>query len=236
VQSIELYEQNADAPLLEQFVLQHRPLVKKIALYIKRRLPSHIEFDDLLQSGLLGLLEARSQYKNDMGASFETYASIRIRGSIIDSLRKNSWVSRETIKNMKKMSEAITKIEQRNQAPAITEDIAAEMGVTLEEHFKISQEISICHVLSLDEIDQDNSLLTDDVGNPQDITQHEGVENNLKNVLGTLPEREQLVLSLYYVEEFTFKQIGEIMDLTEARICQLHSQALARVRSRISSD
>ena len=236
MQSVNLYEENIDGLLLEQFVLQHRPLVKKIALYLKRRLPSHVELDDLLQSGLVGLLEARTHYKDNMGTTFDTYASIRIRGSIIDSLRKNSWVSRETIKNMRKMSEAISKIEQRNQMQATTEEIAAELGITLEEHFKISQEISICNVLSLDEVDHDNSFLGDDANNPQVIVQHEGVERRLKDILTNLPEREQLVLSLYYVEEFTFKQIGEILELTEARICQLHSQAIARVRAKMDTE
>lgn len=236
MQSIDIYQENSDGVLLEQFVLKHRPLVKKIALYIKRRLPSHIELDDLLQSGLVGLLEARQNYKNNMGTTFETYASIRIRGSIIDSLRKNSWVTRETIKKMRKMSEAITKIEQRNHKHATTEEIALELGISVEEHFKMSQEISICNVLSLDEIDYDNSLFGDDDEDPLAIAQNQGLEERLKEILKNLPEREQLVLSLYYIEEFTFKQIGEILELTEARICQLHSQAIARVRGKMSRE
>ncbi|MEO8400359.1 MAG: FliA/WhiG family RNA polymerase sigma factor [Gammaproteobacteria bacterium] len=236
MQSVSVYEENADGLVLEQFVLEHRPLVKKIALYIKRRLPSHVEFDDLLQSGLVGLLEARSQYKQGMGASFETYASIRIRGAIIDSLRKNSWVTRETIKNMRKISAAISLIEQRDQKQATTEEIAAELGISMEEHFKISQEISVCNVMSLDEIDHDYSIIGDDSGNPQTLTQSDSMKEQLKKVLTYLPEREQLVLSLYYVDEFTFKQIGEILELTEARICQLHSQAIARIRSKMKGE
>ncbi len=234
--SINVYEENADGAKLEEFVIQHRPLVKKIVLYIKRRLPSHIEFDDLLQSGLLGLLEARKHYKPGAGASFETYASIRIRGAIIDSLRKNSWVTRETIRNMKKMAEAISKIEQRDQHQATTEEIIAELGISLEEHYKISQEISICHILSLDEIDQNASLLGDCSTNPQELTQDEGVKEHLKKIILKLPEREQLVLSLYYVDEFTFKQIGEILNVTEARICQLHSQAVTRIRTKMQAE
>lgn len=233
MQSVDMYEENADNLLLEQFVIQHRPLVKKIALYIKRRLPSSIELDDLLQSGLIGLLEARKNYKNNMGTSFETYASIRIRGSIIDSLRKNSWVSRETIKNMRRVAEAINTVEQKNQRQATTEEIAAELGISLEEHFKLSQEINLCHVLSLDAMGFDGECLVDENKDPESLTQEEGTKEQLKLVLSQLPEREQHVLSLYYVEEFTFKQIGEILDLTEARICQLHSQAIARIKSKM---
>jgi RNA polymerase sigma factor for flagellar operon FliA len=235
VQGVNFYEENVDRDVLEQFVLEHRPLVKKIALYIKRRLPSHIEVDDLFQSGLIGLLEARTQYKDDMGTTFETYASIRIRGAIIDSLRKNSWVTRDVLKNMRMMSEAISKIEQRNQTQATTEDIAKELGISAEEHFKMAQDISVCNVMSLDEIDQDNSFLTDGIGNPFELAQNESMKESLREVLSKLPEREQLVLSLYYVEEFTLKQIAEIMDLTEARICQLHTQSIARIRSRMVS-
>lgn len=234
VHSIDVYEENSDGLLVEQFVLQHKPLVKKIALHIKRRLPSHVEFDDLLQSGLIGLLEARQNYKSNMGTTFETFASIRIRGAIIDSLRKNSWVSRETIKNMRRMSDAISKIEQRNKKHATTEEIVAELGITLEEHFKMSQEISICNMLSLDEIDSENSIYGDDETSPHEIISQEGVKEKLKEVLANLPEREQLVLSLYYVDEFTFKQIGEILELTEARICQLHTQAIARIRVKMN--
>ena len=236
MQSVDAYEENIDHHMLEKFVLQHRPLVKKIALYLKRRLPSHIEYDDLLQSGLVGLLEARQHYKTDQGTTFETFASIRIRGSIIDSLRRNSWVTRESLKNMKKVSDAISTIEQRNHKHATTEEIANELGLSTEEHFKMSQEISICNVMSLDQIDHDLSELGTEQDNPQLITQNEGIKEQLKLVIKDLPEREQMVLSLYYVEEFTFKQIGEILEVTEARICQLHSQALARVRMKMNSD
>ena len=236
MQSVDVYEENADDSMLEQFVLQYHPLVKKIALYLKRKLPSHIDFDDLLQSGLVGLLEAKKQYKSDQGATFETYASIRIRGSIIDSLRKNSWITRDTIKNMRKISDAITKIEQRNKKQATTEEIIAELGITIDEHFQISQEISVCNVMSLDEIEGDNRLLGTDIDNPQCLVQEDNIKNRVNEIVIGLPEKEQLVLSLYYVEEFTLKQIAEILELTEARICQLHSQALARIRAKMSRE
>lgn len=229
MQAINSYTENA-GELLEEFVLQHQPLVKKIALYIKRRLPSHIEFDDLLQSGLVGLLEAKQNFKPDMGATFETYASLRIRGAIIDSLRKNSWVSRETLKNMKRISDAIAKVEQQQQKQATTEDIAAELGISTEEHFKIAQEINVLHVISLTDLGDENAVLSTELENPQQVIQQSSIKTCLQEVLAELPEREQLVLSLYYVEELTLKQIGEVLEVTEARVCQLHSQAIVRVR------
>lgn len=231
--SVNQYDECSDELKLDKFVQSHHMLVKKIALFIKRKLPSHIEFNDLLQSGLVGLLEARTHYKNDMGTTFETYASIRIRGAIIDSLRKNSWVSRETIKNMRLIADAIKKIEQHHQKQATTEDIIKELGVSLEEYMKISQDVSVCNIMSLNDLEEDYSIISDDSHDPQEETQQYILQKKLKEVLMDLPEKEQLILSLYYIEELTFKQIGEVLELTEARICQLHSQAIARVRIKI---
>ncbi|RDI38540.1 sigma-70 family RNA polymerase sigma factor [Aquicella lusitana] len=234
MQSITMYEKNSDV-VLEQFVLNHLDLVKKIATQIKRKLPSHIEFDDLLQSGLIGLLEARKNYNPEMGASFETYATIRIRGAIIDSLRKNSWISRDIIKKMKKVSDAINKIEKRNKQQATLENIIMELNITHEEYFKISQEINMFYVANLADKHVEHSL-ADDSNDPERIAQKDAVKTQLKEILKLLPEKEQLVLSLYYVEELTFKQIGEVLELTEARISQLHSIAIARIRAKMRSE
>lgn len=234
MKGVDAYEQQTDDGQLEVFVMEYRPLVKKIALYLKRRLPSHIELEDLLQSGFVGLLEAKQHYNAQMGANFETYASIRIRGSIIDSLRKNSWGTRDLLKNLRQMSEAINRLEQRSQKAPTTEEVAAEMGVTIEEHAKLCQYISVAHVMSLDIMNEDNVLFDEtEQDNPSEIAQRNDLLKHIKDILPTLPEREQQVLSLYYVEEFTFKHIGEILDLTEARICQLHSQAIARIQAKI---
>lgn len=236
MQGIEFYEQNTDRLTLEQFVIDHKSLVRKIALHIKRRLPSHIDLDDLMQAGFVGLLEARKQYKSNMGTTFDTFASIRIRGSIIDSLRKNSWGTRETIRNMRRISDAISKIEQRNHKQPSTEEIAEELGISVDEHMQMCQQISICNVVSIDVIDDDYSLLGDAAADPSEITQQDDFIQHIKDILVTLPEREQMVLSLYYIEEFTFKQIGEILDLTEARICQLHSQSISRIQGKIGRE
>lgn len=230
MQGIDCYEENADTLVIEQFVTEHHILVKKIALHMKRRLPSHIDLDDLIQSGFVGLLEARKNYKEDMGTTFETFASIRIKGAIIDALRKNSWSNREITKNMRLISDAITRLEQRNHRHPDSEEIAQELGLTLEEHNKICQQISLCNVISIDVVDAEDSLLSDGQDSPLEATEQEETLMLVKDILATLPEREQLVLSLYYVEEFTFKQIAEILDLTEARICQLHTQAISRIQ------
>lgn len=234
MQGVDFYEENAGNATLEQFVLEYKPLVKKIALHIKRRLPSHIDLEDLLQAGFVGLLEARKHYKYDQGATFETFASSRIRGSIIDSLRRNSWGTRETIRYMRQIGDAISRLEQRGQKQPTTEEIAAELGITVDEHVKMCQQISLCNVISLDFIDGEDVLPGDEDDNPMIITQKEEVLKEIKSILHTLPEREQLILSLYYVEEFTFKQIGEILELTEARICQLHSQSISKIQHKVT--
>lgn len=231
MQTISAYEIEKEESL-EQFVLKHLPLVKKIALYMKRRLPSHIELEDLLQSGLVGLLEARRNFKTDMGATFETYASIRIRGAIVDALRKNSWVNRDVIRKMKLISNAIANIEQREKRHANTEEIIQELNITAEDYFKISQEINMWQVTNLEVVEHSHPE-ADGEDNPEEITQRDMLKQHLKGVLKELPEREQLVLSLYYVDELTFKEIGEVLELTEARICQLHGQAVARVRAKM---
>lgn len=228
-----LYEEKSAESELEEFILKHRSLVRKIALHLKRKLPSHVELEDLLQSGFVGLLEARDHYQPDKGASFETFAGIRVHGAMIDSLRKNSWYNRDAIKNMRLISSAISKIEQRTQQAAKTEEIANELAMTCDEYLSICQQISFCNVLSLDVIDIENQPLAKDSENPFDIVQKENIQQTIKSILLTLPQREQQILSLYYLEEFNFKQIGEVLDLTEARICQLHSQAIARIQGKL---
>ena len=231
--SVDLYKQTAGDTVSDQFILEHRSFVKKIALHIKHRLPSHVALEDLLQAGFVGLLEAKKNYKENMGATFETFAGIRIRGAIFDALRKNSWCTRDTSKQMRTIAAAITAIEQREHKQATTEDIISELNITPDEYAKLCQQISVSNVVSLDLIDSEHSLFGDDEENPQTIVQEDDLKASIKKTLGDLPPREQLVLSLYYIDELTFKEIGEVMELTEARICQLHSQAITRMKNKM---
>lgn len=236
MQGLEIYAETAGETSLDRFVRDHEDLVKKIALHIKKRLPSHVELDDLLQSGFVGLLEARKTFDPTQGATFETFASIRIRGCIIDGLRKNSWGTRETIHNMRLIGEAITRLEQRLHKAPTTEDIATELGISVEEHMEICQQINVSNVVSLDANEDEEFVAGDDANNPQVITQQQDMIQHIKKILNNFPKREQQVLSLYYVEEFTFKQIGEILTLTEARICQIHSHAIAKIQVKLHKD
>lgn len=230
-QNLGLYQESSEQSIMQDFVEKHFNLVKSIALYIKKKLPSHIELNDLLQAGIMGLIEAKQNYRMDMETVFENYARIRIKGSIIDSLRKNSWTTRETSKNLRKISNAIHVIEQRNLRKPTAEEIATELGVSLDKHFEILQEINFSSVLSFEEVDSQEKFLDEALDDPQTQVVKEKLRLKIKNLLKKLPEREYMILSLYYVDEFTFKEIGEMLDLTEARICQLHVQAITRVRA-----
>ncbi len=203
---VDVYEEATEALPLESFVLEHHGLVKKIALHMKKRLPSYIELEDLIQSGFVGLLEARSHYKNNMGATFETFASLRVHGAMIDFLRKNSWANRDAMKYMKQISEAIRTIEQRCQHAPTTDEIIKEMKTSPTEHYKMCQQISVCHMANIDLIEADIPQAEDNA-NPQFLNEHEQMKGAVMKAINLLPEREKVVLSLYYVEEFTFRQI-----------------------------
>lgn len=196
MQSIDAYTDNLDAISLEEFVLAHRSLVKKIALKIKRRLPFYIELEDLLQSGFIGLLEARENFKADMGASFATFASIRIRGAILDALRRSSWASRETMKQMRIINEAVAKLEQREQRPPTAEEVARELGISMDEHMDICQQISFSNIVTMEMVDEETSSVAQEEKTVEEVVTEEEEIATLKELIKTLPEREQLVLSV----------------------------------------
>lgn len=209
-------------------------LVLKIAKHFKRKLPSHIELNDLIQSGYLGLLEAKKKYRPQPDCTFETFASHRIKGAMIDEMRKNSWGTRESLRQLKLMGQAVSRVEQRLQKAATPEEIAQELNMTPDEFLKASEKIAMAQTLSINVLEETNAL----AGNEEDpsvLVENDDLKDELKRVLAILPKREQLILSLYYIEELTFRQIAEVLDLTEARICQLHATALAKVKVRLVS-
>lgn len=232
MQGLEIYEEHSDEQVLSGLFRSHSSLVYKIAKNIKRKLPSHIELNDLLQSGFIGLIEAGKSFKKDQGASFETFASIRIRGAIIDQLRKNSWNSREAAKNMKEIGEATHRVEQKNKRPATAEEISAEMNITQDDYDSMCQMINVCNMLNMDDLESLNLLPGDD-RNPEALVIEENTREKIKKILLTMQERERILLSLYYIEELTFREISEILDLTEARVCQIHATAIAKIKKRL---
>ncbi len=227
----------------ETLVRQHAPLVKRIAHHLSARLPAAVQVDDLIQAGMVGLLEAAQKYDPGKGASFETYAGIRIRGAMMDDIRKGDWVPRSVHRNARRITEAIHLVEARTGRDAQDKEVAAELGMTLEQYHATLRDASSGRLFSLDEMDYESESMVEQAtlesssaatGNPLGNIEKENFLTKLTAEIERLPEREKLVLSLYYDEELNLKEIGQVLEVSESRISQIHSQAAMRLRSRLS--
>ena len=208
------------------------PLVKSIALRIRMKLPDFIELDDLMQAGLIGLLNACQSYDPQQGATFQTYASIRIRGGILDELRRNDWLPRSVQTQLGEVSRAIAKVEARLGKPPQDHEVAEEMGVSIEEYQQLTAKLSSARLVYLD-AGTDSEELPVSVAEPEAQNSEEELRDLLRNGIEKLPERERLMMSLYYVEELNIREIAAVLEVTEGRVSQLHGQALARLRSQL---
>lgn len=225
----------------EDLVVTYAPLVKRIGLHLLGRLPSSVQLDDLLQAGMLGLLDASQHYQPNKGASFETFASIRIRGAMLDEIRTGDWAPRSVHRHGRAISQAINQLESELGREAREHEVANLLGISLSEYQQQLQDIQGTRLIPLE-------LLTmpDEEGqSPQDIA---AVDDNplhnlqkvrfrtmLAEVICQLPERERLVLSLYYDEELNLKEIGAVLGVSESRVSQLHSQTMLRLAARLSA-
>ena len=229
-------ETESQSDLVERYA----SLVKRIAHHMLARLPSSVVLDDLVQSGMIGLLEAARKYDASKGASFETYAGIRIRGAIIDEVRKGDWTPRSVHRNCRLITSTMQKIESRIGRDARDVDVAHEMGVSLETYYVLLKDASSSRLFSLDEMQEgrDSSPgeeVSHDGPSPDDEHERGAFKKALAEAISNLPEREQLVLSLYYDEELNLKEIGQVLGVSESRISQIHSQAALRLRSRLAT-
>jgi RNA polymerase sigma factor FliA len=215
----------------DALVTRHAELVKRIAYHLAGRLPPSVDVADLIQAGMLGLLEAASNYAANRGASFETYAGIRIRGAMIDALRKLDWAPRSVHRKARAVAAAIREIEKETGRDAKDGEIATKMGVGLQEYHTIVQDAASCRLASLD--DAASATTPDDSANPFAEVADEGFRASLATAIDALPERERLVMSLYYTEGLNLKEIGAVLKVTESRVCQLHGQALVRLKARL---
>lgn len=235
--NVSLYEETAGGgESIHDRVLQHTHLVKRIAHHLVSRLPSSVQLEDLIQAGMVGLIEASQRFDSSQNVSFETYASSRIRGSMLDDLRKSSWMPRSVHSNMRRIAEAIRNIEFRTAQPATAKEIAAELGISLEEYYEMSSDACANNLFSIDEIDENHLGTTDaDEGVENEVQRHE-LKTYLSKIIRELPQREQLVLAFYYTEKLRFKEIGDVLEIGEARVCQLHTQAVARLKAWVLRD
>ncbi len=224
---------------VQQYLTQYASLVKRIAHHMMAKLPASVEIDDILQTGMLGLLDAVNRYDESHGAQFETYAAQRIRGAILDGLRQADWLPRSLRRDLRRIESAISKLEQiLGRAPA-EHELAAELGLSLGSYQKMLQEARGYQLISFEDFnhaDGEDYLDRHDVASstdPLDDLLNRKLRERLVQGIERLPEREKVVMGLYYEEELNFREIGETLGVSESRICQLHSQAIARLRSQI---
>ncbi len=219
-------------------VNQHAGLVKRIAYHLMNRLPPNIQADDLIQAGMLGLLEASRNYDPTQGASFETYAGIRIRGSMLDEIRRSDWTPRSVHRKARMVADAMREIENNEGRDARDVEVAGALGMSLEEYHQILQDSTGCRIFSLDELNSLGEGLQD-LGEKISDLPFEGLQKDafkkaLADAIAGLPERERLVVAMYYDDELNLREIGHVLGVSESRVCQIHSQATLRLRSRLS--
>ena len=236
---VAMYEQQNPAVSANQLVEEYATLVKRIAHHMLGRLPASVQLNDLIQSGMVGLLEAARKYDETKGASFETYAGIRIRGAMLDDIRKEDWAPRSVHRNARRVTEAIRAVEARTGRDAQDQEVAAEMGIELSEYHSYLHDSISTRLFSFEEIvgGDDNSaesIYGLSTGSPAAGVEDQAFRTSLADAIGTLPERERLVLALYYKEELNLKEIGAILNVSESRVSQIHSQAALRLRARLT--
>jgi RNA polymerase sigma factor for flagellar operon FliA len=222
----------------ETDLLQYAPLVKRIAYHLLSRLPPTVLLEDLVQVGMVGLIEASRNYDPTQGASFETYAGIRIRGSMLDEIRRSDWTPRSVHRKARHLAEVMRHLENEKGRDASDTEIAEAMDISLDEYHQILQDNAGSRVFSIEEMDalgmNGHGMMRDTRNGPAEGLEQESFKLALVDAISKLPERERLIISLYYDDELNLREIGEILGVTESRVCQIHSQATARLRAKLT--
>ena len=224
-------------------IKQYQPLVRKLAHYMMAKLPPSVEVDDLIQVGLIGLADALSRYEAAQGVQFETFATQRIRGAMLDELRGNDWMSRGSRKSQKDIESTMRRLEHQLGRSPIESEIAAEMGLTLSDYQSLLSKVRGTQLVYLEDMarnneDDDNFLdrhVADSDADPLNMLRDQRLRESLVAAIKGLPEREQYIMSMYYEQDMNLKEIAAVLDVTESRICQLHSQSIARLRAKMRS-
>lgn len=223
----------------EKQVAGYIPLVRRIAYLLMARLPASVEVDDLIQNGMIGLLDAMDRFEDGMGAQFETYAVQRIRGSMLDGLRENDWLPRSVRKEMRRVDEVLRILEHEIGRPPSELELAKALDMPLADYQKLLMDARGHQLVYIEEVSDGNGEDYLDrhsaasVPDPLHILEEAGTRQSLVTAIEALPEREKLMMSLYYEQDLNLREIGEVMGVTESRVCQLHSQAVARLRTAI---
>ena len=220
-------------------VERHAPLVKRIAHHLIARLPASVLVDDLIQAGMIGLLEASRNFDGSKGASFETFAGIRIRGSMLDEIRKGDWTPRSVHKNGRAITDAINKVERETGRDARDVDIAKKLEVSIEQYHQMLSEVNAGKIIGMEDLGVTEDVVTTAQTKGSDTPFEDLLQGSFQKALAhaitTLPEREAIVLSLYYDEELNLREIGEVLDVSESRVSQIHSQAMLKLKSKMQT-
>ncbi|MFW5451113.1 MAG: RNA polymerase sigma factor FliA [Methylophagaceae bacterium] len=221
-----------------ELVMLHAALVKRIAYHLIARLPHTVDVEDLIQAGMIGLLDASKHYNADQGASFETYAGIRIRGAMLDEIRRNDWAPRSVHRKAREIAAAMQTLEQQHGRNALDSEIADTLGISVKEYHHQLHDSTNHQVFSLDDFNDHDEVdarpLSKGQPEPDQEVQSLGFQQALANAIKMLPERERLMMGLYYNEELNLKEIGEVLGVSESRVSQIHGQTIIRLRSKLN--
>lgn len=235
------YREKPTPELREQIIIEYAPLVKVVAGRLSMYLGKNVEFDDLVSYGVFGLIDAIDKFDLSKDVKFETYASLRIRGSILDQIRKMDWIPRTVRQKQKKIDDAIKIIEMRTGKNATDEEIAIELGLSDEELLDWQSQLKVTNVVSLNEfVEQGTEPAMDAHSNshfiqPEDMVSQQELKQMLEEALGLLTEKENKVVLMYYYEDLTLKEISQVLEVSESRISQLHTKAIAKMRKKMGN-
>lgn len=224
----------------DQLVQRFVPLVKRIAYHLMARLPASVQFEDLVQNGMIGLLDALDRFEEGFGAQFETYATQRVRGAMLDGLRENDWLPRQLRRELRRIEAAINQLEHAFGRAPSERELADVLGLSLADYQKTLGDARGHQLLYFEDFagEGDEDFLerhfTDSDSDPLNLLEEKNLQKTLAGAIDRLPEREKLMMALYYEQDLNLREIGEVMGVTESRVCQLHSQAIARLRSQIT--
>jgi RNA polymerase sigma factor for flagellar operon FliA len=227
----------------DQLIIRYAPWVKFIALRMAAKLPSHVQAEDLISAGIIGLIDALDKFNPDREVQFKTYAQIRIQGAIKDELRALDWASRSMRQKVKRLEQTYATLEQELGRPPSSEEVANSLGIKMDEFEELLDDAKGTSLISLEELGQGpasedrtsllEALLTREDQDPLEELNLQDLKKALTQAIAELPEKERLVLSLYYFEELTMKEVGKVLNLTESRISQLHTQTVMRLRGKL---
>ncbi|MFB9134845.1 RNA polymerase sigma factor FliA [Vibrio sp. AK197] len=233
------YDQYANQNSQRAFLEKYSTLVKRIAHHLLGRLPPSVQVEDLIQAGMIGLLEAQKNYDGSKGASFETYAGIRIRGAMLDDIRKGDWVPRSVHRHNREISQAIANLENELNRDPTDAEVAKHLGMDLSEYHTVLSDINCSRLVGIEDLGVSDDVISspddEDENTPFSGVADEYFRKALINSIKSLPEREALVLSLYYDEELNLKEIGEVIGVSESRVSQILSQSMQRLRTKLSA-